>query len=151
MPAGNDAKAAAAELADRFGTGEARAEDLIAAQQAAMSQQLRAAQLLPRDRSASAELDWEKAAKACGVDADSVIDAAVRGSYVVVVYEDEAGRDHKAVGLASDAGVEAQEVSRGAKRAQRAAESADEQGGDDEGEAKKSAPKRRSRQKSASK
>lgn len=103
-----------ADLADGFGVGEVRAEELIAASKQSVSPELRTAQLLERDEVATAELDWDKAAKACGVEPDAVLDAAVRGDYVVLVVEsDEDGRPYKVVGDAADAGAE---VSPAAKR-----------------------------------
>ena len=96
-----------ADLADGFGAGEGRAEDLIAASKQSVSPELRTAQLLDRDEGATAELDWDKAAKACGVKPDMVLDAAVRGDYVVLVVESEQDeRPYKVVGAAADAGVE---------------------------------------------
>ncbi len=85
------------DLADGFGAGEVRAEELIAASKQSVSPELRAAQLLDRNEEATAELDWDKAAKACGVKPDAVLDAAVRGDYVVLVVEGEDGRTGKVV------------------------------------------------------
>jgi hypothetical protein len=101
------------ELADGFGAGEIRAEDLIAASRERYTAELRAAQLLDRDEQATAELDWDKAAKACSVDPEAVLDASVRGDYIILVVEGADGRTYKVAGHAADASVE---VSPAAKR-----------------------------------
>ena len=109
-----------ADLADGFGAGEVRAEDLIAASKQSVSPELRTAQLLDRNEKATDELDWDKAAKVCEVKVEMVLDAVVRGDYIILVVESEQdNRPYKVVGSAADAGVE---VSPSAKRkaAQRA-------------------------------
>ena len=101
-----DKTSPAHELADRLARVDARAEDLIAANRRAQSPELREAQLKEPDPERTAELDWAKAAKAADLKEDQLVDAAVRGEYVVLVYEDDAGRQHKAAVTAEDAGVE---------------------------------------------
>ena len=83
------------EVADQFARGAGRAEDLIQASRARYGPELREAQLQPKDEEASEELDWGKAASAADVDSDSVVDASVRGDWIVVAYETEDGRIHK--------------------------------------------------------
>lgn len=87
MPAGNDAKAAAVELADQFGKGGGSADELIKTSRGRYDGALGAAQL----KSAEAvEVDLDKVAKAAGV--KSVVSATIRGDHVVFVHEDEDGR-----------------------------------------------------------
>lgn len=95
MPAGNDAQAAVTELADRFGLGDARAEDLVNAHAAQYPKELVAAQMLDKDEDLTEEADWGKAAKAVDVKKADVIDIAVRGDICIVVHTDEQGRPHK--------------------------------------------------------
>lgn len=93
------------DKADGFSAGDIRAEELIAANKARLTPALRTAQKLERDDRASEELDWDAAAKACGVDPKEVIAASVRGDYVVVAVRDpEDGRTHKAAELLSEVG-----------------------------------------------
>lgn len=125
MPAGNDSAAAQAELADQFALGQARAEDLRSANRARYPNELRTAQLKERNDEATEALDWSKAASACDVDVEDVLDAAVRGDQVVVVFEDDRGDTQKACCYAEDAGVEVQTVgSRAQRRRREAAEAA---------------------------
>lgn len=92
MPAGNDATAAAGELADQFGKGVGSADALIKSSRARYEGDLGAAQLKVAD---DVEIDLDKVAKAAGV--KSVASAAVRGDSVVFVHEDESGRLVKGV------------------------------------------------------
>lgn len=123
MPKGNDTKANLVELTDQFGEGVGRAEDLVAAAQAAYPAELREAQLQPKDEEASAEADWAKAAKATDVKKADIVDVSIRGAYVIVAYEDDDGRVHKAWGEASDV-VDKELLSREARtKARKKAES----------------------------
>lgn len=94
-PRGNDATAAGTELQAR--TGEApNAEEMIAANAARWPAELRAANNRPIDQAATEELDED--AVAGEVDAEgeiTVLGWAVRGPFLVVVYEDEDGEVHK--------------------------------------------------------
>jgi hypothetical protein len=98
MPRGNDAESALHELADRFGKGVGNAEMLIDANLAANTQELREAQLLPRDEEATAEARKE-IDKLKGPDGEEVVSVAVRGApdsgrrIKVIVYRTEEGRD----------------------------------------------------------
>jgi len=96
MPAGNDAKAAAAELADQFGKGAGSADELIRTSRGRYEGDLGAAQLKVAE---DVEIDLDKVAKAAGV--KSVDSAAVRGDHVVFVHEDDQGRLVKGVVEAS--------------------------------------------------
>lgn len=87
MPAGNDAKAAAAELADEFGKGAGSADELIKTSRGRYDGALGNAQLKVAE---DVELDLDAVAKAAGV--KSVESAAVRGDSVVYVHEDAEGR-----------------------------------------------------------
>ena len=111
MPAGNDADAAVAELADKFGIGDARAEDLVSMSRERYPREMRKAMLKPKDKAATAALDLGKAAKAVDVPAKSVTGASVRGDYVIVRYKDKTGRVHKRGAPAKDAGVKSSEKS----------------------------------------
>lgn len=124
MPAGNDAKAAAAELADQFGKGAGSADELIRTSRGRYDGDLGAAQLKVAE---DVEVDLDKVAKAAGV--KSVESAAVRGDHVVFVHEDEAGRLVKGV-VASDAldksGPSIPKPKKKAKKDDAAQESSDE-------------------------
>lgn len=150
MPAGNDAAAAATELADRFAIGQARAEDLRDANRNRFSNDLRTAQKLDRDEEATAQLDWGKAASACDVDLEDVIDAAVRGGYVVVVYENERGDALKAVCEAHEAGVDAKGAPTKAQRRRREAAEATIAESQEQAEAKATPKKKSTRKRSRS-
>jgi hypothetical protein len=92
MPAGNDATAAAAELADQFGKGGGSADALIKSSRSRYEGDLGAAQLKVAE---DVEVDLDKVAKAAGV--KSVASATVRGDSVVYVHEDADGRLVKGV------------------------------------------------------
>lgn len=94
MPRGNDAQTAAHELADRFGSGAGNAEELIVAHDAARPRELVAASMKPLDEEATAELELDKLK---GPNGEPVVSASVRGGEVIVAYEDEDGRLHKAL------------------------------------------------------
>lgn len=130
MPRGNDAAAAVAELADKFAAGEARAEDLQAASRSRVSSELREAQLKEIDVDATEEVDWDRAAKACEVDPQDVLDVAVRGDQVVVVYENDRGDSLKVACDADDAGVELARRSTRRKRQRAIEEGRSSAGGD---------------------
>lgn len=87
MPAGNDARAAAAELADQFGKGAGSADELIKSSRSRYDGALGNAQLKVAD---DVELDLDKVAKAAGV--KSVESAAARGDHIVFVHTDDDGR-----------------------------------------------------------
>jgi hypothetical protein len=101
MPAGNDKDTALAELADQFGEGVGRAEDLIDASRARYTGKLAQAQNRPKDDEASAELDLDEVSKSAG---QEVIDASVRGEFILYVYIDGTGRSQKGAFDASDLG-----------------------------------------------
>lgn len=92
MPAGNDAEAAAVELADQFGKGGGSADELIKTSRGRYSGALGSAQLKQAE---DVEIDLDKVAKAAGV--KSVVSATARGDSVVYVHEDEDGRLVKGV------------------------------------------------------
>lgn len=91
MPRGNDAAAALKDLADKFGKGVGNAEQLIEANLKMYSQELRRAEILPRDDEATAEVRKDLS-KLKGPNGEPVMDAAVRGGTTVIVYQDEDGR-----------------------------------------------------------
>ncbi len=94
-PRGNDAAAAGTELQAR--TGEApNAEDMIAANAARWPAELRAANNRPVDQDATDELDEDAVAGEVEAEGEiQVLGWAVRGPFLVVVYEDEDGTLHK--------------------------------------------------------
>lgn len=94
---GNDRSAALTELADKFGQGTGRAEQLIDASRARYQGDLGKAQNLPVDEEASEELrdDLSGLAKTVEVDEKRIITASVRGPYALYVYADSTGREVK--------------------------------------------------------
>lgn len=92
MPRGNDSVAALHELAKEFGDGVGNAEELIRRVQGAHTQELAAAEQQQVDVEATKALDLDKIKIEGAV---HVHDAAVRGSYLVTVYEDDTGRLHQ--------------------------------------------------------
>ena len=88
MPRGNDASAALAELADKFGKGVGNAEELIEATLKMRSQELRRAELLPIDHAATDALNLGELS---GPNGEPVRSATVRGGTTVIVYEDSRG------------------------------------------------------------
>ena len=90
MPAGNDASRAASELADKFGTGAGNADEMIQASRAPYQGDLGKAQLLEVE---DVEVDLDVLSKTVGE--KSVLSAAVRGPYIIFVYEDKSGRAQK--------------------------------------------------------
>jgi hypothetical protein len=125
MPQGNDAQAAVSELADRFGLGDASAEDLVSASRARFNQDARQAMLQPRDDEATGEMDEAEAAKAVDVDADAVTDFAVRGDYVSVRFTDDSGRTLKRYAVLPGSKTERAEK-KAAERAEKAAAKSDD-------------------------
>lgn len=98
MPAGNDAQAAYAELTDKFGGGEGRAEDMIDAARERYPTELRTAQLSDVDTNATLLLEDDEVAEALGLSKGSeVVSKAVRGRYVVAVVKGPSGRTTKHV------------------------------------------------------
>jgi hypothetical protein len=93
VPRGNDAEAAAAELSAKVNV-PLNAEEMIEANAARMTKELRVANLRPVDQEATDELGEDGAQKLVGDDA-VVLGYAVRGPFVVVVSEDEDGRTTK--------------------------------------------------------
>lgn len=82
---------AAREFAENYGVN-ANAEDIIRSNQARVSRELRIAQRINTvDESETEKLKFSGAAKAVGVEEDQVRGYAVRGGFLVVVYEDERG------------------------------------------------------------
>lgn len=108
MPRGN-APTDPAELADRFGAGQGRAEELIEAARDRYSAELEAVQTRNVDENATALLDTQEVAKAADVDVDQVASAAVRGDAVVVVVTDSDGRTRKVLLELAQFGIEAEE------------------------------------------
>lgn len=94
-PRGNDGTAAGTELQAR--TGEApNAEDMIAANTARWPAELRAANNRPVDQAATDDLDEDAVAGELDVEGEvEVLAWAVRGPFLVIVYEDESGEIHK--------------------------------------------------------
>lgn len=92
MPAGNDAEAAANELADSIGSGTGDADSLIQASRARYQGALGQAQML---NETGEEVDVAAVAKTVGVDEEDVISVTARGGYVVYVINDETGRTQK--------------------------------------------------------
>lgn len=127
MPAGNDASAALAELADQFGQGVGRAETLIAASRERFAGVLATAQLKPIDYEATAEMKEDGfggVAKSAGLDEEEVLDACVAGQYVRYVAIDANGRTFKGAFLADDVGKAPKTVDKNVDEAEEAAEEA---------------------------
>lgn len=101
---GNDRSQALAELADQFGTGDARAENLIAESRARYRGDLGKAQLKQVDDEATAALDKGAVAKAAGCKQADLASATVRGDYVVYLIDDGEGRPEKGAIPLSDVG-----------------------------------------------
>lgn len=108
MPRGN-APTDAAELADRFGAGQGRAEELIEAARERYSAELEAVQTRVVDENATALLDKAEVAQAADVKVDQIDSAAVRGDAVVAVVADQDGRTRKVLLKLSAFGIEAEE------------------------------------------
>lgn len=89
MPRGSDAEAAGRELQARVGMAP-NAEQLIAANQARLTKELRAASRRSVDGKATEEMDEDEAQGYVEGDGE-VVAWTVRGPFVVVVYEDENG------------------------------------------------------------
>jgi hypothetical protein len=101
MPRGNDSAKALQELSEKFGQGVGNAEHLIEANLAQYPEELRRAELLPRDPEATDELR-KNLGKLKGPHGEEVIDAAVRRApggqpTTVIVYVTEDGRYHLGV------------------------------------------------------
>lgn len=130
MPAGNDATAAAANLADEFGTGGGDADKMIQHSRSRYRGDLGTAMLIEADE--SVEVDLEAVAKKAKV--DKVLSAKVRGPYVTFVYELADGRVAKShIGLdelSSKAveDAESPEEKQAAKAVKKAAEKAEKEG-----------------------
>lgn len=107
MPRGNDSDTALADLRGQYGGVSGNAEDLIRSVALTSSPELETAQKLPRNVEATNEIrgDLEKYAAKADTDGE-VIDAAVRGPYVVFTVESETGRKFKVAALASDVGYD---------------------------------------------
>jgi hypothetical protein len=129
MARGNDSAAALADLRGEYGQYGVNAEDLVAASRAALTPEQRAASLLPVNQEATKELDLDKVdAK---VDDGTVLDASVRGAWVVVVAENDNGRTFKMVFPHSDFGGSKKQ----SERAQARLETPDNQSVQDEHDA----------------
>jgi hypothetical protein len=95
VPRGSDADAAGEELTARTGFTP-NAEQMIAENQDRFSKELRAASNRAIDHAATDEMDEDDAAGYLEDSDDvTVLDYAVRGPFVVIVYEDEDGVMHK--------------------------------------------------------
>lgn len=89
---------AAREFQEAYGVN-ANAEDIIAANAARSTKELKIAQRIAHvDESATDKMTFTQAGKAAGVDGDDVRGYAVRGNFVVVVYEDDRG-DYRKVAV----------------------------------------------------
>jgi len=119
MPAGNDAQNALNELADKFGQGTGRAEDLIQANRTRFAGLLGAAQLKQVDAEATEELKEADVAKSAGVDGDDLLGYTVRGDTVVYSYvdHDNGGRVEKGAILADSVGKAASTAEKEAAKA----------------------------------
>lgn len=98
MPRGNDAQAAAQELAERFEGGLGNAEDILRSQRQARPPELRNALLKPVDQEATDDLrekGFESIESKASV--DHVLDAAVRGDDIVFVGENGEGLEARTV------------------------------------------------------
>lgn len=98
MARGNDSSAALVDLRGEYGATSGNAEDLIASARHAYGPELRTANLLPRDQTATESLLEDEGLETVNdkVSSGTVIDAAVHGDWVVVVVEsDESGRTFK--------------------------------------------------------
>lgn len=92
---------AAREFAEAYGVN-ANAEDIIASNQARGSRELKIAQRIGHvDEDATEELGYDGAAEAAGVEEEDVRAFAVRGNFLVVVYEDDRG-DYRKVAVPLD-------------------------------------------------
>lgn len=94
-PRGSDADAAGAELQARTGVAP-NAEQMIKANQQRWPAELKAASKRAVDQAATDEID-QSAAQALLEGEGTVVSWAVRGPFVVLVYEDDRGRLHKTV------------------------------------------------------
>lgn len=108
MPRGN-APTSPSELADRFGSGQGRAEELIDAARERYSAELEAAQLKNVDHNASALLDSAEVADAANVKESQIASAAVRGDKVIAVVTAKDGRTDKVLLDLSTFGIEPEE------------------------------------------
>lgn len=108
MPRGN-APTDTAELADLFGSGQGRADDLIEAARERYSPEMEAAQLKNLDENASALLDKREVAEAAGVKPEAIESAGVRGDKVIAVVSDSDGRVSKVLLDLSTFGMEPDE------------------------------------------
>lgn len=108
MPRGND-PTSAAELADRFGSGQGRAEELIDAARERYSPELEAAQSKEVDSNATALLDKREVAEAADCKPEQIADAAVRGDSVIAVVTGSDGRTEKVLLELGQFGIEAEE------------------------------------------
>lgn len=116
MPAGNDAEAAANELADSIGSGTGDADSLIQASRARYRGALGQAQML---NPTGEEVDVAAVAKAVGVDEEDVLSATARGEYVVYVITDEAGRTQKGAIESESLGGSAPKKRRSSKKSKK--------------------------------
>ena len=96
---------AAREFREAYGFS-GNAEQIIRAAQQGQTPELRRASRLSVNQEATDELSNEDAASAVDVEPGKVRDYAVKGDYVVVVYEDESGSLAKAAALTEGAEVE---------------------------------------------
>ena len=88
---------AAREFREAYGFS-GNAEQIIRSNQMRVSPELRQAEMQIEDTEATSELDKSSAASAVDVEEDQVLAYAVRGKWVVVVYEDETGSVQKTAG-----------------------------------------------------
>lgn len=82
------------DIADQFGGGASKAEQLILASQLRQSPELAAANLLPENIERRGDFDFAAVAKAAELDDDSLIDHSwtVRGNYLTYLFEMPDGR-----------------------------------------------------------
>jgi hypothetical protein len=97
MPRGNDAEAAASELADKFSAGKGNAEELIDANNAAHPLEVIQASGKKVDDEATKEAYDKLVGTDGGPNGEEILDVAVRGGATIIVYEDENDRMQKSL------------------------------------------------------
>lgn len=124
MPRGNDADAAASELADKFSAGQGDAEALINANNEARPLELIQASNKKTDDEATKEAYDKLVGTNGGPDGEEILDVAVRGGVTIIVFEAEDERVHKAI-LEEDPGESEKKTSAAKKKANAKAKASD--------------------------